>query len=152
MSDKNMNSANNETAVIAGGFAALANMGTMMDFSEDLAGLDFQLDHIKLLSGGMTAFEVSSGDGENTELVKGIESMIYQENLRSIQRRGDAGHVDSGSGKTTFARCLCGLEKKAAGKVVMSSTTLNRKKRLNSYLVMQDVNHQLLRRAWRKRS
>ena len=51
---------------------------------------------------------------------------------------------NNGSGKTTFARCLCGLEKKTAGKVVMNGTALNRKKRLkNSYLVMQDVNHQL---------
>lgn len=51
---------------------------------------------------------------------------------------------NNGAGKTTFARCLCGLEKKATGKICIGSKELNRKKRLkNSYLVMQDVNHQL---------
>ncbi len=51
---------------------------------------------------------------------------------------------NNGAGKTTFARCLCGLEKKASGQLRTAENTLNRKKRLkNSYLVMQDVNHQL---------
>ncbi len=51
---------------------------------------------------------------------------------------------NNGAGKTTFARCLCGLEKKATGEICIGSKVLNRKKRLkNSYLVMQDVNHQL---------
>lgn len=51
---------------------------------------------------------------------------------------------NNGSGKTTFARCICGLEKKSTGEIRIGKTTLNRKKRLkNSYLVMQDVNHQL---------
>lgn len=51
---------------------------------------------------------------------------------------------DNGAGKTTFARCICGLEKRATGTLKMNNQILNRKKRLkNSYLVMQDVNHQL---------
>lgn len=51
---------------------------------------------------------------------------------------------DNGSGKTTLAKCICGLEKKATGEVSIGGIVLNRKKRLkNSYLVMQDVNHQL---------
>lgn len=51
---------------------------------------------------------------------------------------------DNGAGKTTFARCICGLEKRATGILKMNNQILNQKKRLkNSYLVMQDVNHQL---------
>ena len=63
----------------------------------------------------------------------------------SIQAGTIVGIIgNNGSGKTTFARCLCGLEKKATGKIVIDSKVLNRKRRLrNSYLVMQDVNHQL---------
>lgn len=51
---------------------------------------------------------------------------------------------NNGAGKTTFARCLCGLEKCAKGSLNIEGRKLNRKKRLElSYIVMQDVNHQL---------
>ena len=52
------------------------------------------------------------------------------------------GH--NGAGKTTFSRCLCGLEKKFKGSVTMDGKTLRRKHLLKTcYMVMQDVNHQL---------
>jgi energy-coupling factor transport system ATP-binding protein len=52
------------------------------------------------------------------------------------------GH--NGAGKTTFARCMCGLERKGAGVVLSHNSTLDRRMRLkNTYMVMQDVNHQL---------
>jgi energy-coupling factor transport system ATP-binding protein len=52
------------------------------------------------------------------------------------------GH--NGAGKTTFSRCLCGLERNCKGTVRAEGKKWNRKKRLKScYLVMQDVNHQL---------
>ena len=52
------------------------------------------------------------------------------------------GH--NGAGKTTFARCLCGLEGKCKGRMVSRGKSYRRKERLkNSYMVMQDVNHQL---------
>lgn len=51
---------------------------------------------------------------------------------------------NNGAGKTTFARCLCGLEKRARGLLNIDGRRLNSKKRLElSYIVMQDVNHQL---------
>lgn len=51
---------------------------------------------------------------------------------------------DNGAGKTTFARCLCGLEKKAKGTLTYSGHTYTRKQRIRiCYMVMQDVNHQL---------
>lgn len=51
---------------------------------------------------------------------------------------------ENGSGKTTLARCLCGLEKSCKGKFVLAGKSLSRSERLRrSFLVMQDVNHQL---------
>ncbi len=52
------------------------------------------------------------------------------------------GH--NGAGKSTFARCLCGLEKRCKGVVTISGKNYKRKQRLSRcYMVMQDVNHQL---------
>ena len=51
---------------------------------------------------------------------------------------------NNGAGKTTFARCLCGLEKKASGAITIKEKTYLRKKRLNQcYMVMQNPSHQL---------
>ncbi len=52
------------------------------------------------------------------------------------------GH--NGAGKTTFSRCLCGLEKRCKGILQRSEAQYGRKQRLKlCYMVMQDVNHQL---------
>lgn len=52
------------------------------------------------------------------------------------------GH--NGAGKTTFGRCLCGLEKKMKGTISLEDTLLDWRTRIRRcYLVMQDVNHQL---------
>ncbi|WP_315121312.1 ABC transporter ATP-binding protein [uncultured Clostridium sp.] len=50
---------------------------------------------------------------------------------------------NNGAGKSTFARCFCGLEKKC-GKVICNGKVMKPKDRLNTcYMVMQEVNHQL---------
>lgn len=50
----------------------------------------------------------------------------------------------NGAGKSTFARCLCGLNKRFKGKVHINRRTYNHKQCLKkAYMVMQDVNHQL---------
>ncbi|MDO4269210.1 MAG: energy-coupling factor ABC transporter ATP-binding protein, partial [Eubacteriales bacterium] len=52
------------------------------------------------------------------------------------------GH--NGAGKSTFARCLCGLEKRCRGMVRERDKIYSGKERLKlCYMVMQDVNHQL---------
>ena len=52
------------------------------------------------------------------------------------------GH--NGAGKSTFARCLCGVEKRCKGVLERSGVIMKAKQRLKScYMVMQDVNHQL---------
>lgn len=51
---------------------------------------------------------------------------------------------NNGAGKTSFARCLCGLLKKAEGVLLMEGKRYGNKQRTNlCYMVMQDVNHQL---------
>lgn len=50
----------------------------------------------------------------------------------------------NGAGKSTFANCLCGLERSFKGEVIMDGIRLKRKELLKkTYMVMQDVNHQL---------
>lgn len=52
------------------------------------------------------------------------------------------GH--NGAGKSSFARCLCGLEKSCKGTLETEGAIYKRKERLKRcYMVMQDVNHQL---------
>ena len=51
---------------------------------------------------------------------------------------------NNGSGKSTFLRCLCGLEKTCTGTVSIDGKIYTRKNLTkNCYMVMQDVNHQL---------
>lgn len=60
-----------------------------------------------------------------------------------------SGHITAiigtnGAGKSTFVSCLCGLLKKAKGNFLLSEKNFRTKERLRqSYLVMQEVNHQL---------
>jgi energy-coupling factor transport system ATP-binding protein len=50
----------------------------------------------------------------------------------------------NGAGKSTFARCLCGLEKRCPGSMEAGGKTYKAGARLkHCYMVMQDVNHQL---------
>ena len=53
-----------------------------------------------------------------------------------------AGH--NGAGKSTFTKCLCGLQKGFKGRVMIDGRTYKSKDMIKlSYMVMQDVNHQL---------
>ncbi|WP_455719872.1 ABC transporter ATP-binding protein [Agathobacter sp.] len=50
----------------------------------------------------------------------------------------------NGAGKSTFVRCLCGLEKKFKGRTTIDRKQYKAKEMLKlCYMVMQDVNHQL---------
>ena len=63
----------------------------------------------------------------------------------NIARNSIIGIVgDNGAGKSTFARALCGLERGATGSVEFDGNIYARRKRLkNTFMVMQDVGHQL---------
>lgn len=50
----------------------------------------------------------------------------------------------NGAGKSTFANCLCGLKRSFKGELIIDNQRLKRKDLLKkTYMVMQDVNHQL---------
>ncbi len=50
----------------------------------------------------------------------------------------------NGAGKSTFLRCLCGMERSCKAVLAVGNEKWNNKKRRqNIYMVMQDVNHQL---------
>lgn len=69
----------NETNAIAnvGGFATPEDMQWLNEaMSEDCAGIELQLDRIKIPAGGSTAFEIPSADGDDTEMVKEITGVI----------------------------------------------------------------------------
>lgn len=71
---------------------------------------------------------------------------IVFENVNFSVKRGQIlGIVGyNGSGKTTLVRCLCGLVKEKRGQVMLHGKRLTKKERnKRSFLVMQDVNHQL---------
>ncbi|SMP68736.1 ABC transporter ATP-binding protein [Anoxynatronum buryatiense] len=72
------------------------------------------------------------------------EPVLRMENL-TIPKTGVTAIIgDNGAGKSTFARCLCGLEKRCSGLVTMGGIHWGGRERLKRcYMVMQDVNHQL---------
>lgn len=86
---------------------------------------------------------------------KGIECIDYQfsydqelvfdiDNFTIPQNEIVAITGLNGAGKTTFVRCLCGLEKKFKGTTVLDGKKYKNKEMLKQcYMVMQDVNHQL---------
>jgi len=73
-----------------------------------------------------------------------LQESLDVPNIR-ITRNAVIGIVgDNGAGKSTFARALCGLERHATGSLEFDGTLFARRKRLkNTFMVMQDVGHQL---------
>ena len=50
----------------------------------------------------------------------------------------------NGSGKSTFSKCLCGIEEKSKGTLKIKAESYSTRDRLKKcFMVMQDVNHQL---------
>lgn len=69
--------------------------------------------------------------------------------IASISTTAHAGEVigiigRNGQGKSTFAKCVCGLLKEAAGKIIVNGSPLSSKQRAGKiYLVMQEPGYQL---------
>lgn len=93
---------------------------------------------------------------EKTIIGKGLEvenlACRYKHDsyiIENLSFRIDYGEVlaitgCNGTGKTTLIRCLCGLMKEKKGKIYLDGQVVKlRKRRKQSFCVMQDVNHQL---------
>ena len=69
--------------------------------------------------------------------------------IASISTTAHVGEVigiigRNGQGKSTFAKCVCGLLKEAAGKIIVNGSPLSSKQRAGKiYLVMQEPGYQL---------
>lgn len=89
-----------------------------------LSGETMKLRHFKYEYGGVLALNVD-------ELSLPVGEIIAVIGL-------------NGAGKSTFSRCLCGLEKKFKGKIQIGDENWKNRQLLKKcYMVMQDVNHQL---------
>ena len=80
----------------------------------------------------------------NFKLNYGKKQVLDIENVKIPKNEIIAIIGKNGAGKSTFANCLCGLKRTCKGELIYDGKVLNRKDRLKkSYMVMQDVNHQL---------
>jgi len=82
--------------------------------------------------------------------IKGLTAKIEEKViLNDISFRANGGEIiavtgENGAGKTTLARALCGLGRDESGVVSFDNKLLSKKmRREKSYMVMQDVGHQL---------
>ena len=83
-------------------------------------------------------------DIKRLSLKKKKKTILDVKDLRILKGAVVAILGNCGAGKSTLARCFCGLEKKALEEVYINGRLCKRKDRLKkSYMVMQDVNHQL---------
>ena len=76
MSNEIIRRENNEVANV-GGFATQEDMQWLSEaMNEDCAGIELQLDRIKIPAGGSTAFEVPGESEDDVEMVKEITGVI----------------------------------------------------------------------------
>lgn len=127
---------------------------------KEMSAKNFELlSHDELLSLGLRCYDLkqvrfnSNGNEKSSAIT--IKDMIFQYKKTSLPALAVddlilpstgviavIGH--NGAGKSTFARCLCGLEKNCKGILEYHNQKMDRRERLKiSYMVMQDVNHQL---------
>ena len=121
-------------------------MKTFVTFSEDrikamgLRGLSLsqpEFPEKPEKSGKTITFKNYHFNYEKEEVLHMSDVTVPAESIIAV-----TGH--NGAGKSTFLRCLCGLEKRFKGHTMLDDANLRGRQMLkNCYMVMQDVNHQL---------
>lgn len=99
---------------------------------------------------GIKATAIETSVGKHKLEVKGLTVRLEKKIiLNDISFNANGGEIiaitgENGAGKTTLARALCGLIKYKSGTISFDGRILSRKlQREKSYMVMQDVGHQL---------
>jgi len=96
------------------------------------------------VSSGQQQFELENVSVTHKNESRGKRKVLNIPRLALPQHEIIALIGHNGAGKSTLARTICGLQKHAKGTVRIERDAVARKKRIHkSYLVMQDVNHQL---------
>nr|WP_252187518.1 ABC transporter ATP-binding protein [Anaeromonas gelatinilytica] len=86
---------------------------------------------------GISVERLSVAYQKNAPILRNISCAMSKNKITAVIGR-------NGQGKSTFARCLCGLTKENTGKVFFEETEQPYKHRCGrNYLVMQDPNYQL---------
>ena len=111
------------------------NIFAMKEFDNPITFRDFYFSYNKK-SYVLLKKKFKESDGDKLQLC------IPELKLPRGKVIGVVGH--NGTGKSTFLRCICGLEKDCRGIIEADGETYKGNSRINlSYMVMQDVNHQL---------
>ena len=109
---------NNTTELtVSNGFHEMVDLSFLSEaMNEECAGLEFTFDRVKIPSGGMTAFEVPTGDGETTELEKEIDCVIlishpanayYKDTYKGGANPPDCGSFDGITGSSGASCKTC---------------------------------------------
>lgn len=86
---------------------------------------------------GLKVEKLSCGYKKNSQVVKNLSFAVLPGEVLAITG-------SNGIGKSTLIRCICGLLKEQSGQILLDGKPLKaRQRQRESFLVMQDVNHQL---------
>lgn len=124
---------------------------TMLDFlglsQKELENLGLRPASLKQIHKLHTEYASGSGFYKLKQIAfsyKGKQQSLHIPAVNLLKGTAIAVIGKNGAGKSTFLRCLCGLEKRCSGEVQDDGNLYSlRKWAKNCYLVMQDVNHQL---------
>ena len=123
------------------------SLGTEKLNNMGLRALQTNNDHLESHT-GMT--QIKPFDSSSVITLNGFTYSYGKQDAINIQKldihKGAViavvGH--NGAGKSTFSKCLCGLQKRFKGSITMDGKTYRSKDMMKlAYMVMQDVNHQL---------
>ena len=123
---------------------------SMQDFCRLSVG---QIQNMGLRCRNLSEIETNVNDKKISEHILELKDIHVKYGKKSILQNisftASGGEIiaitgENGTGKTTLARTICGLIKQKSGNILVGGRNLSAKSRIKkSYMVMQDVGHQL---------